>query len=262
MDKYIDNFDELLNFLNELINTKDVTYIYRGYNNDDEIYPAIIRQDDYSKYEESLLSEFEKYGLAYFSPNNHIEFLSYAQHFGLPTRLLDFTSNPFIALFFALYKKEKEDTYYKIIYCDTTKDCITLKNDVNYTRNQIRKFETKQISPYEKMQRTSYTKELISRFKSFGSFDKICIVTPNFTNQRIMMQEGLFMLPTTLDRNRHKKIIEKNTNRILINKSIRKEAIQYLDKIGFNSYKLMPDLASVCYAVNKKIIGESYVEEE
>ena len=175
--------------------------------------------------------------------------------------LLDFTYNPFIALFFALHKKEKEDTYYKIIYCDIN-DCIKLKNDVNYTSHQIRNFESRQISPFEKMKRTSYTNELMSRFRNFGLSDKIKIVTPNFTNQRIMMQEGLFMLPTTLDKNRHKEIIEKNTNKILINKSIRKEAIQYLDKIGFNSYKLMPDLASVCYAVNKKIIGESYVEEE
>lgn len=261
MDKHIDSFDELINFLNELVNTNDVTYIYRGYNNDDEIYPAIIRKKDYSKYEERLLNEFEKYGLAYFSPNNHMEFLSYAQHFGLPTRLLDFTYNPFIALFFALHKKEKEDPYYKIIYCDI-KDCVTLKNDVNYTKHQIKNFESHQISPFEKMQRTSYTNELMSRFRNFGLSDKIKIVTPNFTNQRIMMQEGLFMVPTTLDRTRHKEIIERNTNRILINKSIRKEVIQYLDKIGFNSYKLMPDLASVCYAVNKKIIGESYAEED
>lgn len=261
MDKYIESFDELIKFLNSLVNEKDITYIYRGYNNDDEIYPAIIRNKNYKNYEERLLNEFEKYGLAYFSPNNHMEFLSYAQHFGLPTRLLDFTYNPFIALFFALYKKEKDDTYYKIIYCDIN-DCLILKNDVNYTRHQIKNFESHQISPFEKMQRTSYTNELMSRFRNFGSSDRIRIVTPNFTNQRIMMQEGLFMLPTTLDKNRHKKIIENNTNRILINKSIRKEAIKYLDKLGFNSYKLMPDLASVCYAVNKKIIGESYVEEE
>ena len=68
MDVYYDNFGEIINFLNSLISS-ETNYIYRGYNHNDEIYPAIIREKNYSSYEEELLNEFEKYGLAYFSPN-------------------------------------------------------------------------------------------------------------------------------------------------------------------------------------------------
>ena len=258
MDVYYDNFGEIINFLNSLISS-ETNYIYRGYNHNDEIYPAIIREKNYSSYEEELLNEFEKYGLAYFSPNNHMEFLSNAQHFGLPTRLLDFTYNPYIALFFALYKKKDDcdgDEYYKIIYCDINK-CKILDNDVNYTTRQIHRYEEKNISPYKVMKRMSYTKELIKRFKNFSLSEQIGVVTPNFTNQRITMQQGLFMLPMTLDREKHKQIIEKNTEKILIHKSVRDELIKYLNKLGFNSYKLMPDLASVCYSVKKEILDNN-----
>ena len=67
---------------------KNRNLVFRGYSKQPELYPNIIREKDLRNREIELLADFEKYGLQYFSVNNAIDFMSYAQHFGLPTRLL------------------------------------------------------------------------------------------------------------------------------------------------------------------------------
>ena len=116
-----DGFQTVIDRLNLLARNGD--YVFRGYGRQDEMFPNIIRDKDFSNVETILLQDFEKYGSNYFSANTPIDFMSYAQHFGLPTRLLDFTRNPFIALSFALYmpkgpkyKDEEDRTYYYIRY--------------------------------------------------------------------------------------------------------------------------------------------------
>jgi len=85
---------------------------------------------------------------------------------------------------------------------------------------------------------------------------EICFVTPNFSNQRIMMQQGLFMFPYTLDKETHKSIITSKTSLIKIPKELRQESISYLDTLGYNAFRLMPDLSSICAKIKESIRNE------
>ena len=86
--------------------------------------------------------------------------------------------------------------------------------------------------------------------------NRIMFIDANQCNNRIIMQQGLFMFPYNLDKDKHNEILYKSTNVIKIHKQARSDLLTFLDTLGLNSFRLMPDLPSICNAINRKILGE------
>jgi hypothetical protein len=91
-------------------------WIFRGHSKASyELIPSVGRGKHTAKsrerYERSLFEIFCREAKAYVStaPTNDWEWLSLAQHHGLPTRMLDWTYNPLVALFFAVEANEDSD---------------------------------------------------------------------------------------------------------------------------------------------------------
>ena len=76
-------------------------------------------EDKRLRLERDMISNFRTAGAAFLSKHNHAEMYFSAQHFGMPTRLLDWSTNPLAALFFACEGEESQDGF--VYAMDATK---------------------------------------------------------------------------------------------------------------------------------------------
>lgn len=102
--------DALLRQINELPNS----FLYRGQANADWLLQSSLERIIGAKWSAEEAQRFEDYSLNQFKskfhlydreniqPESKLAWLSLMQHYGVPTRLLDFTESPYVALYFAL----------------------------------------------------------------------------------------------------------------------------------------------------------------
>ena len=245
-------------------------FVFRGYEKVEQLMPGLIRYSDLSQKEMQILQNFEHHGLQYFSPSTTFDFLSTAQHFGLPTRLIDFTYNPFIALAFALNNPNAGENYY-IRYCDTRDNPVfsslsfpedAVNNECNDSIATQCKNMISRIENYDESTMIDFLRHCPKasgdtlNYNQAKEFSKrlftnkaILLISPNLANQRIMSQQGLFMFSLSLDAQSHRDAITNSTKLICINRFFREELIKQLDILGYNIYRLMPDLINVCSAI-------------
>jgi transcription termination factor NusB len=107
--------------------------LFRGQAKNWEVMSSAVRTNDVSR----VIKEIENFG--YFCANNELlkpyinldksnEFIAIAQHYGLKTNFIDFTSSPEVAMYFATHDKSCEVGQQNVIVCLNRKE---FENDVS-----------------------------------------------------------------------------------------------------------------------------------
>jgi len=213
----ITNFNEFHKIFNEY--DYNVT-IFRGVRDwEYDLTPRVARITDFKyssewdleKKEKDLLRIFKERAIPYlkFIPDNEWDWLAIAQHFRLPTRLLDWSRNPLVAAYFAV---EKDNNKNSAIYALTYNHYL----DIDSVKNIKDPFQ-------------------------YGIFAKF--IPPHITD-RITAQEGVF----TIRKNPNKSLKSSGNLKIdkfIIDKNFKRELKTILYHYGIHRASLFPDLESI-----------------
>ncbi len=195
---------ESITDLSEKLNALPNHFAFRGQSNADWSIQSTLERVIGSRWTEEAVKRFEDFSINQFKSKYHIyrgnehipdtklSWLCAMQHYGIPTRLIDFTTSPWIALYFALETYEpsskKDFSIFALDYTSIMEASINeIKNDkdsFNESRNSI---ETKRDSVFE---------EILDKCSPNVAW----ITEPMLLNARIDRQAGTFLVSGDLSK--------------------------------------------------------------
>ena len=266
-------------FFNHMSKKDGKQVFYRGVN---EIFhktpyiPSIYHQDGHIEKEDIIFKE----ALAFFpeellAQRTTVEKLILMQHYRFPTRILDISKNPLVALFFACFADTKSETTNKdgmvyvfgvpedkIKYCDS--DTVSVianlcKMDINFSirdiyhldRDDFNEEEDIKYFVHEIREEKNYFQNLVVK----TDINSVVCLRPRMNNPRIVRQDGYFFL---FGIHYEKKKCAKldpdwiDERKFLIPYDAKQNILRELDILNINEAFVYPDFEHISTYIGKR----------
>ena len=244
---------------------------YRGHSDGSwALLPQVFRTDKDFANEHIYLREFQREIPEEASNMDLFDVLVKAQHYGIPTRLLDVSLNPLVALYFAcannddkdgcVYRFDNEFTYFQehdlakliVHYIFKFKDMVNWNDKM---KNGLKK----------SLQRDGYL-GFTGEVDELLVGDQNCIfILPKLSNSRIRFQQGAFILFNTklkvfpgdkirfLLPNEEDYSRVKPSKKLIVKKERKKDMLIGLERLGISERTLFPELENQSRCLVRKI---------
>lgn len=227
LNDYIQNIVDVLDNTNVRNEASEFQFYYRGqYKTSYRLLPSALRDASWDK-EDFYYHEIMVRCPNYFQNSTHLEKLVTMQHYDCPTRLLDITSNPLVALYFACKnfgcsKCEGSNEGQVLIFPVRTSDVVYSDSDRALMLSCLPRFNTREkeqlnlcaqaglsTGKFSQVKGGSrYKEDIVERFfheittempsfkRDISPIDILrpLFVQPNQSNGRIVKQGGAFII--------------------------------------------------------------------
>jgi len=200
-------------------------------------------QDLASKAERALLTSFKRRAHHYLGDlpeaDDNLEWLALMQHHGAPTRLLDWTRSPYVALFFA-FERAREPSGYSALWAINVDWCLQRSRQV--VEQRVRR----NLNPQDTLGGAAVFNQVFLE----ATIEFVAPLQPFRMNERLTIQQGLFLCPGSaqapfmqnlkgLDNN---STLRNSLHKLRIPRSLRAEVLKALARMNIGRATLFPGL--------------------
>jgi hypothetical protein len=195
-------------------------------------------------------SKFHLYDRENIQPTSKLAWLSVMQHYGVPTRLLDFTASPYVALYFALEAYDPhQSSDFSVFAIDYT---ALMEQSICKLSERNPSFQETRSSVFE------HSDTIFDEVVDTSGCDIAWIAEPRELNARLDRQAGSFLLSGNRDL-RIEEALDKPTyaevemTKFVIPHDLYTGVFALLRKMNITSKSLYGDLAGLAHSIRMEM---------
>lgn len=234
-DKTIKSILDLIKYLKKDVSDYDGPVWFRGHSNAEwKLTPSLFRMKN-PPLEMNLIKKFKQNATLLLNPrpDENIDWLFIMRHYGVPTRLLDWSESPLIATYFAINENDNDDGSLSMLLPIELNKHANITPDYEY---DIPAFGIDNVL-------NNYAPDNIA-FETSSELMPVAFIAPR-NNQRMQSQLSVFTIS-----HRNKTSIEKigdmkHVWKYIIPKENKQDIKNELELLGINRFHIYPELESI-----------------